>query len=390
MIVAMDITYLLHYPIVHNALWKWAALLVVLLGAFVFGRIVTFLLERQGRRLEQHEHLEILRVLFHSAAKPVQMVFFAGGLYLAQTFLILDVHGDEPVALGPIRVFWIQAANGVGALAVAWFIFRLVDVLEHMLRRWTSKTETTLDDQLVPLVRKTLRVFVVIVAGLFIAQNIFAMNIGSLIAGLGIGGLAFALAAKDSIANLFGSIVIFADRPFAMGDRIKIGSHDGTVEEVGFRSTKIRTLTGHLVTIPNSVVANEAVENIARRPSIRRVLNVTVTYDTSPAKLRRAVAILNEMLDARAEHFPADRPPRVFFSDFNADSLNIMVYYWFAPPDWWEYLAFTHDFNMELLERFNDESIEFAFPTQTLYLRPEGPLTIGGASPASPSTETPC
>jgi len=388
MIVALDITDVLNYPIIHNPLWKWGALLVVLLGTFVLGRIVTFLLNRQGRRLEEREHLEILRVLFHSAAKPVQMVFFAGGLYLAQTFLTLDVYGDEPVALGPIRVFWIQAANAVGALAVAWFIFRLVDVLEHVLRRWTSKTDTTLDDQLVPLVRKSLRVFVVIISGLFVAKNIFNMNVSSLIAGLGIGGLAFALAAKDSIANLFGSIVIFADRPFAMGDRVKIGPHEGTVEEVGFRSTKIRTLFGHLVTVPNSVVANEAVENVTRRPYIRRVLNVTVTYDTPPEKLRQGVAILKEMLEARAEHFPADKPPRVFFSDFNADSLNIVVHYWFAPPDWWEYLTFTDAFNIELLERFNDEGIEFAFPTQTLYLRPEGPFATTVAAPgpnASPA-----
>jgi len=359
------------YELMHNPIWKWLALVGVLLGTFIVGKILSVLLAGRGRRLRDSKRTATLGVLLNSAAKPVQMTAFALGLYFAQSFLVLDADAAEAVP-GPIRTFWLQLAKAIAAVAVAWFVFRLVDILELFLRKWTSRTRTTLDDQLVPMVRKTLRVFIIIVAALFVAQNIFRMNIGSLLAGLGIGGLAFALAAKDSLANLFGSIVIFADRPFAMGDRVVIQGQDGVVEEVGFRSTKIRTLTGHLVTVPNSIVANEAVENIGRRPSIKRVLNVTVTYDTPPDKLQRAVEILREMLTARTDSFPADQPPRVYFSDFNADSLNIVVYYWFAPPDWWEYLAFTHEFNMELLRRYNDEGIEFAFPTQTLYLKPDG------------------
>ena len=140
---------------------------------------------------------------------------------------------------------------------------------------------------------------------------------------------------------------------------------------MGFRSTRIRTLMGHQVVIPNSVVANEALENIGRRPYLKRVLDVTVTYDTSPEKVQRGVDIIREMLDARSEHFSAEVPGKVYFSDFNPASLNIVVYYWFTPPEWWKYLEFNHDFNMELLRRFNEEGIEFAFPTQTLYLKQE-------------------
>ena len=376
MTLALDISRLWTYQFMQNAVWRWAALLGVLLATFVVGKTVTFLLLRQVRRLEQRDRLRILSVLCNSAAKPAQLAIFAGGLYLALGILLVL----------PAWRIWSQAAKAIGAAALAWFIFRLVDVLEYYLAKWTSRTETKLDDQLVPLLRKTLRVFIVIVAALFIAQNVFEWRIGSLLAGLGIGGLAFALAAKDSIANLFGSIVIFADRPFSMGERVKIQGYDGMVEEVGFRSTKIRTLTGHLVTVPNSIVAGEVVENIGRRPTIKRVLDVTVTYDTSPEKVQRGVEILRQMLGARAEHFPEDFPPRVFFSDFNAASLNIVVYYWFSPPDWWQYLQFSHDFNMELLRRFNDEGIEFAFPTQTLYLKPDGEFsaTVSQVPPPMP------
>jgi len=343
-----------------NSIAQWLGLLPVLLGAFVAGQVAAFLLGRQATRLQERGREGVVSMLLQCMVRPVKLLALAGGLMLGGKFLSFSIE---------TRVFWDQVCDTIAVLAAGWFVYRLVDVLEFYLIRWTSKTKTALDDQLVPLVRKTMRVFVVVVAALFIAQNIFRWDIGALIAGLGIGGLAFALAAKDMLANLFGSITIFADRPFQMGDRIKVSGYEGAVEEVGFRSTRIRALNGHLVTIPNAVIANEAVENVARRPFIKRVLDVTITYDTPPDKVSRAVEIIREMLDARMEHFHEDKPPQVYFSDFNAESLNIVVYYWFIPPEWWDYLAFNHDFNMELLRRYNDEGIEFAFPTRTIYVK---------------------
>ena len=345
-----------------NELLRWAGLLGVVLLCLTVGKTISFVLMRHANRLAQVEGWVILELLLRCIEKPAIALLLAGGLYVAgeSGLLVLTQETGN---------LWFQVTQGIAIFAGGWLIYRLVDVVEYFLKRWTSRTDTLLDDQLVPLIRKSLRVFVVIVVVLFIADNVLQWDIGALIAGLGIGGLALALASKDALANLFGSMTIFADRPFHMGDRVKISGQDGTVEEVGFRSTRIRTLTGHLVTIPNATVANETIENIARRPYIKRVLNITITYDTSPAKVRRGVAILQEILDARKEHFPPANPPRVYFSDFNADSLNIIVYYWFIPPDWWKYLAFNHDFNMELLERYNEEGIEFAFPTQTIYVK---------------------
>ncbi len=381
MLLAWDYKILWSYSMMHNPLWKWAAMLGVLLVSFAVGKTISFLLDRHSRRLIDRGKDGAIAALWGAFAKPVQTAALAGGMYFCQSFLVLDVHeGTGVLPTGPIREMWVQAANGLVALSVAWAFYRLVTVLEHVLGSLTSRTETKLDDQLVPLIRKSLRVFIVIIAGLFIADNVFRWNIGALVAGLGIGGLAFALAAKDSIANLFGSAVIFADQPFALGERIKINGRDGAVEEVGFRSTKIRTLDGNLVIIPNSTVANEMIENVGRREIIKRVLNVGLTYDTPPARMQRAVDILRDMLDARAANFPADQQGRVFFTEFNADNLNIVVYYWFTPPHWWDYLQFTHDFNMELLRRFNEEGLEFAFPTQTLYVRPEGTPPADGAS----------
>ena len=343
-----------------NELWRWGALFGLLLGTLVIGKIISFFLNRQSDRLNGQGISQLLGLLLRSLVGPISLLLLGGALYFSTAFMILQEN---------IARFWMKTCETLAVLAAGWFIFKLVDFIEVLLIKWTSKTETTLDDQLVPLIRKTLRVFVVIVAVLFIAQNTFEWDIGALIAGLGIGGLAIALAAKDALGNLFGSVSILSDRPFQMGDRIKIGDYDGFVEEVGFRSTRIRTLMGHQIIIPNSMVANNGVENIGRRPYLKRVLDVTVTYDTSPQKVQLAVEILKELLDVRKEHFAPDQPSRVFFSDFNPASLNIKVYYWFTPPDWWEYLEFNHAFNMDLLRRFNEEGIEFAFPTQTLYLK---------------------
>lgn len=370
-----------------NSMAQWLGLLGVILGGFIVGKIFSFILMRQSKKLTTANKMPLTAMFFKSISGPVTLLFLAGGLYIASTFMTLKFAAPDGKSYS-ILPFWINVCRTIAAMAAGWFIFRMVDVLEFFLKKWTSKTETTLDDQLVPLIRKTLRVFVVIVAALFIAQNIFNWDIGALVAGLGLGGLAFALASKDMLANLFGSITIFADRPFYMGQRVKIRDYNGTIEEVGFRSTRIRLLNGNLVTIPNSVVANEPVENIGVRPYIKRTLNVTVTYDTAPEKLGRAVDIIREMLDSRKDRFHRDNPPRVFFSDFNAESLNIVVYYWFAPPEWWDYLEFNHDFNMELLQRFNEEEIEFAFPTQTIYVKKDAATAIAANPPKPQGGET--
>jgi MscS family membrane protein len=307
-----------------NEPWRWLLLLGTLLVSFVVGKIISFVLSRQSQRLERRGVMPVVAMLLKIISRPALLLVLAGGLYVASTFMNLtyvtyrQVDGETVAERKSLVDFWLNVCRTIAVIAVGWFIFRLVDLIEFYLRRWTSKTETQLDDQLVPLVRKSLRAFIVVVAGLFIARNIFRWDIGALIAGLGIGGLALALAANDMLANLFGSVTIFADRPFQMGDRIKVRDFDGFVEEVGFRSTRIRTFFGHVVTVPNSVIANEPVENVGRRPYIRRNLEITVTYDTPPEKMRRACQIVREMLESRAEHFPPDLPGWVHFMNFNA------------------------------------------------------------------------
>jgi MscS family membrane protein len=252
-------------------------------------------------------------------------------------------------------------------VAVTFFIYSLVDVVDYAIIHITAKTETKMDDMMAPMVRKSLRVVIVVLALVQIATILSDKPVTSILAGLGVGGLAVALAAQETIKNFFGSLVIFADKPFELGERIKVGGHEGSIEEVGFRSTRIRTLEGHLVTVPNGELANMMIQNVSKRPYIKRVMNVTITYDTSPEKVQEALDILRALLDNH-EGMNADFPPRVFFSDFNDCSLNILAIYWYHPPDYWKYLEHANGLNMELLKQYNEAGIEFAFPTQTLYV----------------------
>ena len=365
----MDISgSLMDFQIAGNSLWRIMALFGIILLAFVLGKISKLILQKSATTFETQNRLTT-SVALDATGRAIVFFLIALGISLGLSFLELK----SKVAEISNTTQAILITIGIGYL-----LYLLVDIPSSWLCRMAIKTESRLDDMIVPVIRKSLRVTVVILVLIQIAQILSDKPITSIIAGLGIGGLAVALAAQDTIKNFFGSFVLFIDKPFEMGDRIVVDSHDGPVEEVGLRSTKIRTLDGHLVTIPNGELANRIIKNIGKRPYIKRIANLTITYDTPPEKIDRALEIVKGLLDNH-EGMAEDFPPRVFFNEFNADSLNIMVMYWYHPPDYWNYMAFTEKFNKEVFRRFNEEGIDFAFPTQTVYLAgdPQRPLTVG-------------
>jgi len=358
----------LQFEILGNSLWRIMALFGIVLLSLILGKIVKAVLLKVGGRFEGKNRFILattLNAVSHGAVFLLAAIGISFGLHVLQL--------KAWVAEVSETLSSILLAMGVG-----YFLYWLVDVPTTWFTRMAGKTETKLDDMLVPMVRKSLRVTVVILVLVQIAQILSDKPITSIIAGLGIGGLALALAAQDTVKNFFGSVVLFVDKPFEMGDRIVVDGQDGSVEEVGFRSTKIRTLDGHLVTVPNGQLANKMIRNIGKRPFIKRVANLTITYDTPPEKVDRAVEIVKEILNDHEGMHP-DYPPRVYFNELNADSLNIIVFYWYHPPDYWAYMEFAERFNKEVFHRFGEEGIEFAFPTQTLYLAGDQarPLTIG-------------
>jgi len=359
----------INYPIVRgNGVWRFLLVLLVVLVAMAVGRIVQYAINGYALRVERKKRVSALTLLLKALANPIYVAIFAAGIFFCKVPLFFD---NEQGIRTAIESGWTTIARVIAAIAVAYALYRLVDVIEYYLNRLVGKTETKLDDMLVPVVRKALRITISIIAALLIAENVLgAGRVKSLLFSAGIGGIAVALAAKETIANFFGSITIFADRPFQMNELVKIGDHLGPVEEVGFRSTRIRTLQGHLVTVPNSVIANSMVENVGRRPFIRRTSNITITYDSGHKKAGRAVQIIKEILaDVPEVNTDPDRPPRVYFNEFNDWSLNIYMSYWVKPPDYWLYQQVNERVNLEMMKRFEAEKIEFAFPSQTLYVK---------------------
>ncbi|MCA9571140.1 MAG: mechanosensitive ion channel family protein, partial [Myxococcales bacterium] len=233
-------------------------------------------------------------------------------------------------------------------------------------------TESRLDDQLVPLVRKLLKGAVLVLGLVFVLQNA-GVDVGSLIAGLGIGGLAFALAAKDTLANLFGSLTIFVDRPFQIGDWVIIGSVEGVVEEVGFRSTRVRTFYNSVVTIPNSQITNANVDNMGLRPRRRVKMMIGLTYDTPPDLLQAYVEGVRAIL---AAHPFVQRTYEVHVYQFSSSSIDILVYYHLVVPGWTEELDSRSQNILEFMRLADELGVSFAFPSTSVYVEstPDKPL----------------
>ena len=352
-------------PVVHETRWwGWAALAGCIFVGVVVGKVVQSAFGRANGKLTTRGW-PLRAAAFEDAAGPANLALITLGIIVGLRFLVLS---DALASLTQ------KITSLLLLVALGWFLYNLIDLVDLTLRRAAKHSHTHLDDMVVPLVRKTLRIFLLIVFGLVVGQNIFGLNITGFLAGLGIAGLAISLAAQDSVKNLFGSLTIFFDRPFVVGELIHFDGNDGVVEEIGFRSTKLRTLDGHLFTVPNMRFIDNSVRNIGARRSIRRVMDITITYDTPPEKIERAVQIVRDILADPAITEPFDLqelPPRVFFNELNADSLNIKAFYWFTlrgGRDYWAFLAHSQEVNLRLFRAFADAEIEFAFPTQTLYL----------------------
>ncbi|MCK9555174.1 mechanosensitive ion channel family protein [bacterium] len=257
------------------------------------------------------------------------------------------------------------AITGVGAGAIIiYFIFRTVDILTAYLAEQVKHTRSKLDDMLIPVLGKIIKISTVIVTVLFILNN-FGINITSLITGLGIGGIAIAMAAQNTLKDFFGAIALFADRPFSIGDRVVVDGVDGPIEKIGLRSTRIRTLDGTLVTIPNSKMADATINNMQRRPTIKTVSTIGLTYGMSVEKMRRALKLIREIMK---NHDGTDNY-WVYWKEYGSYSLDILTIHWCKYLQYEKYLQCMEDINFKIKEAFEKEGIEFAFPSQTLYVQ---------------------
>lgn len=363
-----------------NEIWRIVVLFSSIILGVLLGKFLQFYALRWCRNKWGAEH-KLVGVAFEKIGRPLVFLFFSLGLKQGLDFIAMPENVSSASSI---------AMQVLLTVSVTYLFYNLIAVVDSWLQKLTSMTENTLDEMLAPMVRKSLRVVLIVLALVQIAQTLSDKPITSIIAGLGVGGLAVALAAQETLKNFFGSLIILSDKPFKIGDRIVVDGHDGMVQDVGFRSTRIRKLNGHLVVIPNAQMSNLSIENISARPFLRHVMTVTVTYDTPPEKVDRGIEIIKELLNNH-EGLNPELPPRVYFDGFGSISLDILVIYWYHSDNtadlYWDYKTFNETFNRQLLRRFNDEGIEFAFPTQTLYLAGDKERALSIAIDRSNSAE---
>jgi len=297
-----------------------------------------------------------------AAAKPAGTFVIVLGVLSALHIL------NPPADIFPLLDLVDRIGRIIFIIIGIWCLWRMIDGLSAYFSERAKQTHSTLDDQLVPFISKTLKILLSITAVLMVAQNL-GYSVSGLIASLGIGGIAIAMAAKDTLANVFGSIMILVDRPFIVGDWVKTAEFEGVVEEIGFRSTRIRTFAKTLVNVPNSQLANMVIDNIDAMPKRRIKMRIGITYAATTAQMQLAIEGIEKILK---EHPGVDQDfSLVKFDEFADSSLSIFLYYFSKTTNWAEYLQVRQEVNMQMMELLEGLGLEFAFPSRTVYLHQE-------------------
>lgn len=345
----------LRTPLLGNPVWQYLASLIYIVLAFYVAKFLDWLTRVWLRQFTKRTQTSVDDQLLELLNGPVKVVAFVMFLHIGLSIF----HWPEQVELWLHKGFTVVLAS-----ALTYMALRVTDVFVDIWRNRTAGPEKALNEQLFIVIRKGIKAFLLVIAVLVTMQNL-GVNVTAAIASLSIGGLAIGLAAQDTLANLFGAVAIFADKPFRVGDRIRLDAVDGTVETIGMRSTRVRNLDGHLVTIPNKTMGNATITNVTARPNIKTEMNLGITYDTPTEKVARASAILEEVY--RGHPMTAD--VWIGFNKFNDSALNLYVVHWWNGVDFKTYLAGMQQLNLEIKRRFEAERIEFAYPTQTVHVR---------------------
>ena len=348
-------------------LWQWIGTPAgLLLGWIVFG-LCQVILPQVARWLLKVEGQALLPQVVRAAMRPTSLVAMVVAWWCG--FQVLDLGG---VIMA--WTFWVLRI--LMTIFGTFALFRLVGLGMSYFRARASQTQSRVDDVLVPLLEKTLKVVTVALGVVFVINVMFNVDIGPLFAGLGVGGFAVAFAAQDTIKNFFGSVNVVLDRPFQVGDWVKMAGAEGTVEAVGLRSCKIRTFYNSQIVIPNSEIMNATVDNMGRRRYRRTSTAISVTYDTAPEKLEAFCEGIRELI----RKHPATRKDyfHVYVKEFAPSSIDIMLYCFHECADWGVELRERHRLYLDIIRLAQRLGVSFAFPTQTLHVHQEAEDALAG------------
>ncbi|WP_299706006.1 mechanosensitive ion channel family protein [uncultured Pontibacter sp.] len=354
--------------------YLWAA--GILLFGFIFktllSKLITSIIFKLVKRFADEEgQVSLKRFLI----QPLEMVVFLVFLFFAVNVL------DYPVGFGGpmLQLLLFRIYQIFIIAAITWVITRFVDFVGLIFQRRASRTASKLDDQLVPFFIDFLKVMIYIFAFLVVLGSVFSVNVAGMVAGLGVGGLAIAFAAKESLENLLASFTIFLDHPFVVGDLVEVDGITGVIEKIGFRSTRIRTLEKTFVTVPNKSMIDKPLNNLSLRTFRRVQFDVNLTYDTTSAQIKAITTELQEYID---NHPQTNQDGRIRFQNLGASSKDVMVLYFVEALDWNDFIDIKEEVAYKVVEVVEKHGADFAFPTQTLHLFNESKK----ATPKPPET----
>lgn len=355
-----------HQQVLGNTIESYCWFAGIILSAFIFKRYLSKILSRLLFRLFKKFAAEVRGEKFvELLLTPVELLVLFIMFYLAVNQLTypLDERIFEKKSWTYLLIIDKAFLLSI-SFAFTWMVLRVVDFVALVLTYKAAQTESKMDDQLVPFFKESAKVIIGVTSLFIILGAVFEVNVASLIAGLGIGGLALALAAKESLENLLASFTIFLDKPFIVGDLIKIDGIEGSIEKVGFRSTKIRTTDKSMITLPNRKMIDGALDNLTLRTYRRVKFSIGISYGTSADKIRKICDEIQIYID---EHKHTSHDGIVIFENFGEYSFNIMILYFIQIMEYNEYMKIKEDINFRIMEIVKSNGAEFAFPARVVY-----------------------
>jgi len=341
----------------HNTVFEWTSALILILLSIIAGKIAYWFIGKYVKRLASRTKSKLDDILIDKLEEPIVFGIIIIGSWWGMEILTFPAGFQNFVN----NMFHILVA-----IDVTWMLARTLDaILVEYLVPVVEKSDSDLDNQLMPILRKGMR-SIIWVLGIIVGLNNAGYDVGALLAGVGIGGLAMAMAAKDFVANVFGGITVFIDKPFKLNERIQVNGLDGTITDIGLRSSRMTTLAGRVVTIPNKTFTETWVENVSMEPWRKETLKLGLTYDTTPDKIEKALGILNEIVDKMDE---VENDRLISFNTFGDFALTITFIYYIKKGS--DIMATQNRMHLEILRRFNAEKLDFAFPTQTVLAQVE-------------------
>lgn len=354
--------------------WRIIAAGMLLIFALAVRKITVGLLVRLLKKLTEKTKNTLDDQVVDAIDPPARLIIIAIGLLFALRILGFQVD-DNSFSGNIVRTLFI--------IAVFWAIYRGADIIKELFGKIAKRTANELDDIILPFIGKGIKVLVVVVAISVIAKE-WRYDLGAILAGLGLGGLAFALAAQETLANFFGGLTIMMDKPFSVGDWIETSVVEGTVEDIGFRTTKVRTFAHALVSVPNSIIAKAAITNWSKMGKRRITFRLGIKYQTTIGQIQALLERVRKMLTDNPEIHPDT--VFVYFDAFGASAYELFFYFFTKTTNWQKHLKVKEEINLELMHVLDELKIEVAFPSTSVYMEGIGnniTNSMGGSSRAN-------